>query len=58
MCVMNTMMGNEVQRLYCCSMLVDRLKSLEARDLINDSCSITIILCVNLYSINIRKAHG
>ena len=30
MCVVGSMRGNEVQQLYCCSQLVDRLKMLEA----------------------------
>ena len=33
MCVVGSMRGNEVQQLYCCSQLVDRLKTLEARGL-------------------------
>ena len=55
MCVVGAMRGNEVQQLYCCSQLVDRLKTLEARGLINEGRSITVVPCVNPYSMNIGK---
>ena len=55
LCVVGSMRGNEVQQLYCCSQLVDRLKTLEARGLINEGHSITVIPCVNPYSMNIGK---
>lgn len=55
MCVVGSMRGNEVQQLYCCAKLVDRLKTLEARGLINEGKSIMVIPCVNPYSMNIGK---
>ena len=55
LCVVGSMRGNEVQQLYCCSQLVDRLKTLEAKGLINEGRSITVIPCVNPYSMNIGK---
>lgn len=55
MCVVGSMRGNEVQQLYCCSQLVDRLKTLESRGLINEGHSIMVIPCANPYSMNIGK---
>lgn len=55
LCVVGSMRGNEVQQLYCCSKLVERLGSLESRGLINEGRSITVIPCVNPYSMNIGK---
>ncbi len=55
MCIVGSMRGNEVQQLYCCSQLVNRLKSLEARGHIAEGRSITVIPCVNPYSMNIGK---
>lgn len=55
MCVVGSMRGNEVQQLYCCAKLVDRLKTLESKGLINEGKSIMVIPCVNPYSMNIGK---
>lgn len=55
MCIVGSLRGNEVQQLYCCSQLVARLKSLEAKGRIADCCSITVIPSANPYSMNIGK---
>lgn len=55
MCVVGSMRGNEVQQLYCCARLVDRLKAIEARGLIAEGKSVTVIPCVNTHSMNIGK---
>ena len=48
MCVVGAMRGNEVQQMYACSLLVDRMKTLESK-------SVTVIPCANPYSMNIGK---
>lgn len=55
MCVMGAMRGNEIQQMYACSLLIDRLKGMEAKGLINEGKSVTVIPCANPYSMNISK---
>jgi len=54
-CVVGSMRGNEVQQMFVCSRLIERLKQLEARQEIMAGKSILVIPCVNLYSMNIGK---
>lgn len=55
LCVVGAMRGNEIQQMYACSLLVDRLKRLEARGAIAEGREITVIPCANPYSMNIGK---
>ncbi len=55
MCVVGAMRGNEVQQMYACSLLVDRMKTLESKGLITEGKSVTVIPCANPYSMNIGK---
>lgn len=54
-CVVGAMRGNEVQQMYVCSQLVNRLKALEQEGAITDGNEIMIVPCVNYYSMNIGK---
>lgn len=54
-CIVGTMRGNEVQQLYCCSLLVQKMKQLEADGRIEPGHKILIIPSCNPYSINIQK---
>lgn len=53
--VVGAMRGNEIQQLYICSQLVNRLNILEGAGKIASGRSIEIIPCVNPYSVNIGK---
>lgn len=54
-CIVGSMRGNEVQQLYCCSILVKKFKQLEEEGRIKKGHSILIIPSVNPYSMNIQK---
>lgn len=54
-CIVGTMRGNEVQQLYCCSLLVKKLKQLESEGRIASGHSILVIPSCNPYSLNIQK---
>lgn len=54
-CIVGTMRGNEVQQLYCCSLLVKKFKQLENDGRIAKGHKILIIPSCNPYSINIQK---
>lgn len=54
-CIVGSMRGNEVQQLYCCSLLVKKFKQLEEEGRIRKGHSIMIIPSVNPYSMNIQK---
>lgn len=54
-CIVGSMRGNEIQQLYCCSMLVKRFKQLEEDGKLLPGHSILIIPCVNPYSMNTKK---
>lgn len=54
-CIVGSMRGNEVQQLYCCSLLVKKFKQLEEEGRIKKGHSILIIPSVNPYSMNIQK---
>lgn len=54
-CIVGSMRGNEVQQLYCCSLLVKKFKQLEEEGRIAKGHSVLIIPSVNPYSMNIQK---
>ena len=54
-CIVGAIRGNEVQQLYICSKLVQRLKELEQKGAIASGKCITVIPSVNHYSINVGK---
>ncbi len=54
-CIVGTMRGNEVQQLYCCSLLVKKFSQLEAEGRILPGHKILIIPSCNPYSLNIQR---
>lgn len=54
-CVVGSMRGNEIQQLYTCSKLIQYLKELEEKKLLNPGHKILVIPCLNSYSMNIGK---
>jgi hypothetical protein len=54
-CVVGSTRGNEIQQVYACSKLIQRLKVLEEKNLIADGKSILVIPCLNTYSMNTGK---
>lgn len=54
-CVVGSMRGNEVQQMYACSRLIQRLQKLEEQQMIAAGKSILVIPCVNSYSMNVGK---
>lgn len=54
-CIVGAIRGNEVQQLYICSKLVQRLKELEQKGAIASGKCITVIPSVNNYSMNVGK---
>lgn len=55
LCIVGTFRGNEVQQLYVCSQLIQRLKELENQGCLYANKEILVIPCVNSASMNIGK---
>ncbi len=53
--IVGALRGNEVQQMYVCSQLIRELKKLEEKGQISPDREITVIPCVNYYSMNIGK---
>ncbi len=47
--------GNEVQQMYVCARLVEKMKKLEAAGKLTEGKEILIVPCINYYSMNIGK---
>ena len=54
-CVMGSMRGNEYQQMYVCSLLVNKLKTLESQGRITPGKKIMVVPCANPYSVNVKK---
>ena len=54
-CIVGALRGNEVQQMYICSLLIERLKIYEQNNCITKNKKIVIIPCVNTYSMNQGK---
>ena len=54
-CIVGALRGNEIQQLYVCSKLVKALGELEKQARISYGHEITVIPCVNPFSMNIGK---
>ncbi|MDO4298352.1 MAG: M14 family metallopeptidase [Lachnospiraceae bacterium] len=54
-CVLGSIRGNEIQQIYTCSLLVERLKELEENGAIHAGKKILVIPSGNPYSMNISK---
>lgn len=53
--VVGAIRGNEIQQMYICSQLIQKLKRMEQENRIRDGVEILVIPCVNYYSMNIGK---
>lgn len=54
-CIVGALRGNEIQQMYVCSQLIDRLKNLEEAGLLEEGVQITVIPSVNHFSGNLKK---
>ncbi|MCM1054292.1 MAG: M14 family metallopeptidase [Bacteroides sp.] len=54
-CIVGALRGNEIQQLYVCSKLIKALSELERQCRISYGHRITVIPCVNPFSMNIGK---
>lgn len=54
-CIVGSLRGNEIQQLYVCSKLIKALGELEKQCRISYGHEITVIPCVNPFSVNIGK---
>lgn len=54
-CIVGSSRGNEVQQIYCCAQLVNKMKQLEEEGRIYDGYKVLIIPSINPYSMNIQK---
>lgn len=54
-CIVGSLRGNEVQQTYICSLIVKKLKEYEEKGWIKKGYKITVIPCVNTYSLNQGK---
>ena len=56
-CIIGSMRGNEYQQLYICSLLVKRLKELEADGAIIGDNQILVVPCINNFSMNVGRKY-
>lgn len=54
-CIVGALRGNEIQQLYICSKLIKALSELEKQCKISYGHEITVIPCVNPFSMNVGK---
>ena len=54
-CIVGALRGNEIQQLYVCSKLIKALEELEKQCRISYGHEITVVPCVNPFSMNIGK---
>jgi len=54
-CIVGNTRGNEIQQIYCCSLLIKKMKQLEEEGRIKKNRKILIIPSINPYSVNIQK---
>ena len=54
-CIVGALRGNEIQQLYVCSKLIKALGELERQARISYGHEITVVPCVNTFSMNIGK---
>ncbi|MDO4466149.1 MAG: M14 family metallopeptidase [Bacillota bacterium] len=53
-CVIGSLRGNEVQQMYICSLLIERLRQLESKGYLTNTHRIMVIPCANTYSTNME----
>ena len=54
-CIVGSLRGNEIQQLYTCGLLIQKLKELEEKGALVPKKKILVIPCLNSYSMNIGK---
>ncbi len=54
-CIVGSMRGNEIQQMYICSKLIKALGELERQCRISYGHEITVVPCINPFSMNIEK---
>ena len=55
MAVMGALRGNEIQQMYICARLIQRLTQLEQRGDLLPGCGILVIPCANQFSMNVGR---
>lgn len=55
LCVMGSLRGDEIQQIYTCSRLIERLETLEKKGKITEGRQILVVPSGNPYSMNIQK---
>lgn len=53
--VMGALRGNEIQQMYICSQLIQRLSVLEQAGGLSSNCGILVIPCANQFSMNVGR---
>lgn len=53
--VMGALRGNEVQQMYVCSQLIQRLTALEQAGALSPDCGVLVIPCANQFSMNVGQ---
>ncbi len=53
--VMGALRGNEIQQMYICSRLIQALKQVEEKGLLDSRCGILVIPCANQFSMNVGR---
>ncbi len=53
--VMGALRGNEIQQMYICGRLIQRLKKIEAEGKLSPECGILVVPCANQFSMNVGR---
>lgn len=53
--VMGALRGNEIQQMYICGCLVQRLKQMEEEGKLSPDCGILVVPCANQFSMNVGR---
>ncbi len=53
--VMGALRGNELQQMYICSQLIQKLKVLEEKGCFSQDCGVLVIPCANQFSMNVGR---
>ncbi len=53
--VMGALRGNEIQQMYICGLLIQRLGELEQAGQLEERCGILVIPCANQFSMNVGR---
>lgn len=53
--VMGALRGNEIQQMYICGCLIQRLKMMEEEGKLSSDCGILVVSCANQFSMNVGR---